>query len=554
MTVAETLALRPYQEEALGRMAEAEARGSRRQMLVAATGLGKTVIFVAKAQRTEGRTLILAHRDELIGQAAAKVREWWPDADVGIVKAGADTVGARVVVASVQTLARARRRARLVEWAQGDPFGLVVVDEAHHAAAATYREILGELRAGEPGGPLLLGVTATPDRGDGKGLDDLFDEIVAVYDLLWGVRSGYLSDLRGLRVRLDLDLADVKVRRGDYAEGALGAEMEQAGGPDVVARAVAEHAADRRTIVFTPTVEMAQHTAERLRDRGVPAAAVWGAMPLEDRRATLDRFSAGEIRAVVNCQVLTEGFDEPRADCIVVARPTKSRALYVQMVGRGTRRHVEKADCLVIDVVGATEVHDLCTIPSLFGVDPRVLEEREGETVVAAMDRHEAEEVRAGRLAAEEVMLFAALRRANFAWVKVTAGRFALNIGLHNGQDRTVVIKRSKDDETLWSAGILGRDPDGREWAKALIRNVSQEHAMGAGEDFARKFGRSHLIRADSEWRRRKPTARQLETADRWGVTVPAAANAGEVSDLIEAQIQRARARRMAKRAATATA
>src|SRR5690606_22996282 len=223
--------LRPYQADALDRVAAAEARGVRRQLLVAATGLGKTVMFSALAERRGGRTLILAHRDELVAQAAAKVSEVWPDASVGVVKAERDEVHADVVVASVQTLARPARLERLCATYEdrrlllgaAAPFGLVVIDEAHHAAAETYGRIITRLRAGDPDGPLLLGVTATPDRGDGQGLDGVFDEVVATYDVLWGIRSGYLADLRGIAVTLDgLDLSSVKVSRGDFQAGDAG--------------------------------------------------------------------------------------------------------------------------------------------------------------------------------------------------------------------------------------------------------------------------------------------------------------------------------------------
>lgn len=335
-----------------------------------------TVVFCALAERRGGRTLILAHRDELISQAEAKVREVWPEADVGVVKAERNEVRAQVVVASVQTLARARRLEQLAAPYEDPgifspalaPFDLVVVDEAHHSAADSYRAILDRLRAGQPGcplaaegvdhdheriatpeevsagcelgitfdpcpgpaaGPLLLGVTATPDRGDGKGLDDLFDEVTFAYDILWGIRSDYLADLRGVRVSVDtLDMSGVKVRRGDYDQGQTGRAMEEAQAERFVVKAWQEHAADRQTLVFTPTVEVARLVAEEFRHAGVRAEHVHGGTPLDERRSILRRYSEGDLQVIANCAVLTEGYDEPRTDCIVVARPTKSRALY----------------------------------------------------------------------------------------------------------------------------------------------------------------------------------------------------------------------------------
>lgn len=391
------LQLREYQAETHRRMDAAEARGVRRQLVHAATGLGKTVIFSTYARQRGGRAVVLAHRDELVTQAAAKVLEVWPELGatdavrglllgsddahlqalarhvdrnplgVGIVKADADDVAATVVVASVQTLSRPKRLARLVAtttadgWSlargTGEPIGLVVVDEAHHAAADTYRRVLAALRAGEPeqvyqadtgrpdaiervpAGPLLVGVTATPDRGDGKGLDDLFQEIVASWDLLWGIRSGYLADLRGVAVRLDrFDTARLKVSRGDYDQGAAGRALADAGAPEFIVHAwLADHplpggdtvtARGRKTLVFTPTVALAESVAAEFVGAGVPAGMVSGETPLDDRRRILGDFRAGRLTVLANCAVLTEGYDEPSVQCIVVARPTKSRALY----------------------------------------------------------------------------------------------------------------------------------------------------------------------------------------------------------------------------------
>lgn len=565
------LTLRDYQQEALDRVEAALARGVRRPMIVAATGLGKTVMFCALAERMRARTLILAHRDELIEQAAAKVREVWPDADVGIVKAERDEHDAQVVVASVQTLARPRRLHRLTDSSSllrpAAPFDLIVVDEAHHTAADSYRRILAHLRAGEreraatgdevdagyelgivPDGPVLLGVTATPDRGDGKGLDDLFDEIVASYDILWGIRSGYLADLRGLTVALDVDLDQVKVSRGDFDAGAAGAAIAHAGGPDVIAEAWLVHARGRRTLVFTPTVELAADCADAFRHRGISAEYVHGGMDVDERRRVLRAFSRGEIDVIANCAVLTEGYDEPRVDCIVVARPTKSRALYTQMVGRGTRRHPDKDDCLVIDVVGASRKHALVTIPSLFGVGGKFRKRlADGSMRVAhAVDEFTRAEIARGRLRAEEVALFAdRIESQHVAWVNVTVAgglrRYERGLG-HGGTETTVVLQQLDRDADRWVAGII--EADGHK--RTLILDVPLEMAQGVGEDVIRKMGHgaSPLVRADAPWRSRKPTPKQLAAAAKWRVAVDPAWTAGELSDVIARKAALARRHR----------
>lgn len=573
------LTLRPYQEDALARVASREAEGVRRQLGVAATGLGKTVVFCALAERMGCRTLILAHRDELIAQAAAKVREVWPDApSIGVVQGPSNEAAAHVVVASVQTVSRPNRLARLcpphsgplslsdgpspamVDGGWADPFGLVVVDEAHHTAAATYRRVLDHLGAGQPDGPLLLGVTATPDRGDGKGLDDLFDEIAFSYDILWGIRSGYLCDLRGVAIKLDdLRVADIAVSRGDYQTGAAGDALLDAGAPDAIAEGWLAHAAGRRTLVFTPTVETAQLTAAAFTHRGVAAESVSGDMPMEDRRLILKRFDRGDTDVVVNCQVLTEGYDHPRVDCIVVARPTKSRALYTQMIGRGTRRHPDKVDCLVLDVVGASREHSLVTVPSLFGVEMRLRDRLEAEDrpVSEVVAEYEAAEVDAGRLRAEDVELFAQVRR-NLAWVEARRDqrrRYAL--GIDHGVT-LVMLQRDADDERSWSVQAQyrpqkdgkARPPDG--WSgddvtrgfRTLWRDGTLELAEGVAEDYARRFGRSYLTNPDAAWRKAPPSAKAKKAAKKWGLDPAKYRTAGELSDAMSARIHRVKAGR----------
>jgi ATP-dependent helicase IRC3 len=616
------LTLRDYQTDALARVAGAEARGVRRQLGVAATGLGKTVMFCSLAEQRGKRTLVLAHRDELVTQAAAKVLEVWPElgatADVlaalhasghaelarqvrtdptgvGIVKAGANDVRAQVVVASVQTLARPKRMAQLLEpFTPGDygsllatsaePFDLVVVDEAHHAAADSYRGILTALRAGEPAcdllgtdhyhdrpaspdevdaghelgvafdpcpggpGPLLLGVTATPDRGDGKGLDDLFDEVTFSYDLLWGIRAGYLADLRGKRVVVDtLDMGAVKVRRGDFDQGQAGRAMEDAEVDRFVVAAWLEHALGRRTLVFTPTVEVARLVAEAFQHVGVAAAYVHGGTPMDERRQLLQAYSRGDLTVLANCAVLTEGYDEPRTDCIVVARPTKSRALYAQMVGRGTRRHPEKADCLVLDVVGASALHTLVTVPSLFGLEGAHAErmaDGTGELAGVVQDRDD-ELVRLGRMRAEDAELFRSVRAEGIAWVQVHQDgdpmrRYVRPLGTDpEGKPLPTVVLAQRADEA-WTAGLWWpATKEVPERKRVLLADVPMEVAQGVAEDYVRKNGGHHLTAADAPWRQRKPSPKALAAAKKWRLPVDPAWNAGELSEAMDAHIAR---------------
>lgn len=542
MTTTTNLALRGYQVDALDRIHKAAARGVRRQLGVAATGLGKTVIFCALAREMGVRTLVIAHRDELIEQAAANVRKWWPDADVGVVKGARDEVHARVVVASVQTLSRPARLARLLApTLLGEvPFGLMVIDEAHHAAADSYRKLMHGLRCNEPDGPLLLGVTATPDRGDGKGLDDLFDEVTFAYDIRWGIAQDYLCDLRGLRVKIDVDLRGLKVTAGDYNQGQAGQMLEDGDAPALIVKAWLAHAAGRRTLVFTPTVALAEAVRDEFCEAGVRAASVDGGTPIDERRATLAAYTAGDIDVICNCAVLTEGYDEPRTDCIVVARPTKSRALYTQMVGRGTRKHPDKGNCLVIDVVGATEMHDLVTIPSLFGIE-QPGKVWGGATVTEALREQIERQAVEGRLLATEAELFNKVRTAGrMAWVACfkpgEQRRYELSL-MNQGQ----VVMVELSDES-WRVGH--RDRLGAK--VVLMDRVTMELAQGVGEDFARRRVGAQAS-ADAGWRDKRATAKQRDAAKRFKIDLPVGCTKGEASDLLGAHLGRLRAKKKGK-------
>lgn len=563
------LELRDYQREALDEVYRLHDSGQRRQLIVAATGLGKTVMFGTMAAELGCDTLILAHRDELIRQAVDKLLMIWPGAPVGVVKAGENDVHAPVVVASVQTLARQRRLDQLAH----RRFGLVIVDEAHHAAAGSYRRVLGAVGAGpdddgfDGDRPLLVGVTATPDRGDRVGLDGIFDCVAAERDLLWGIRAGYLSDVRGLRVVLDIDLTTAKVRHGDYADGELGSMLEQADAPHYAAEAYLGHASTRKALVFWPTVALAQQAAAEFAARGVASEWVSGETDQPVRAAILRRFTSGDTMVLHNCAVLTEGYDEPTVDCVIVARPTKSRALYVQMIGRGTRRAPGKADCLVIDLVGMSAEHDLVTTPDLFGLPLDRL--RNGSTSVAdAVEQLQLEQTAQhdrARLVAQEVDLMASkFREAKLSWVAVGLS-WALTT-----EGGIVVLEQVGD---LWRTMAKPKDAPFR----TLVDGVDQSTAQAVGEDHVRRYAMRRavrtalaeqraraadpqpvsaadvdeairtrsvrvdaraataLVRADAAWRRRPPSPAQLKYARQLRVDLEQLATAGDVADVIDA-------------------
>lgn len=551
--------LRPYQGEAIGKVEAAEARGVMRQLGVAATGLGKTIMFSSLAEKKNCPTLILAHRDELISQAVEKLLHVWPEADIGVVKAERNEWEKPVVVASVQSLSRGNRLAQIPPHRYYG--GLIVTDEAHHAAAVSYQKIYNYFGVGEDDGPLHLGVTATPDRGDARGLDDTFDEIVFNYDLLWGIRSQYLSDMRGIRIYLkDLDTKSIKVSKGDYEAGSAGQALEDANGPEQVAEAWLKYGEDRKTVAFWPTVATAQEFADEMNRRGVNCGMVSGETPLEERRETLRRFDNNDIRMMSNCMVLTEGFDSPEVDCIVMARPTKARSLYAQCVGRGSRRFPGKDDCLVMDVCGVSALN-LVTIPSLFGITKEEDFEAAEKTVAEAMLEQEEELIRKGKLEAAAIDLFKKALDSKIAWVVFTNhfGRHTYTCGL--GGKTTVIIEHlNGETDEEWHCYVRwpeAEKPNGEpnlkqfvngEWYRTLVTNVDLELALGTGEDYIRKNSVGALVNRDAAWRQGEPTQKQIELADKMRIRGARQMSKGELSEAITAAIEAKKAKNRDRR------
>lgn len=375
--------LRPYQEQAIAAVLAARKAGTRRMVVCLPTGAGKTVIFAALARMARRPVLVLAHRSELVAQAREKLAAALGDERVVAVEQAESRAHAeaRVVVSSIRSL-HAARLARLVE---RRAFGLVIYDECHHAPAEDNQRVLRDLGCFLPDWDgTLLGVTATPARGDGLGLDAVFEKIVFSRTLPELIAEGWLCPLRGFRVDTAADLAAAApAGAGDFVPEALEAAVDIEDRNALVARAIQELARGRRTIAFCVTVRHAEHLARALTLLGVRAAPVWGEMPAERRAETLRAFREGRLDALTNVGVLTEGFDDPGVSCVAMARPTRSPGLYAQCVGRGTRLAPGKADCLVLDFVDVSSV-PLVTLPTLAGM-PRELD-LEGATLEEAAE------------------------------------------------------------------------------------------------------------------------------------------------------------------------
>ncbi len=519
------IAPRDYQRDAIAAIFAAQERGLQRVLLTLPTGAGKTVVFSLVIEQMlvrGGRVLVLVHRDELLQQAVAKLRDvLGPAADIGIVKAEHDEPTTQIVVASVQTLAHERRLRRL-----GTGFILIVIDEAHHAAAPTYQRILnhfGALDSQNTGAPFVLGVTATADRGDGVGLHGTFQEIVYELGMLDLIRQGHLVDLKAVQVAVAADFNNLHSRGGDIVDSESARVLMDADAPSHVASAYREHAADRTGIVFTPTVDVAHAMEAALHRRGISAACLHGATPSDTRRGILRGLRNGDIQVVTNCAVLTEGFDEPKVDCITIARPTKSRSLYTQMIGRGTRPYPGKIDNLIIDVVGATTRHDLMTAPELFGLPASSLKTK---TVAAAIAEHDAPPIPAeagGQLVSATVDLF---RQRPANWIPTGTGRAVLPLG-----DGTLVLRPQFGDR--WDVLHVPREGA----PMVLSTGLTLGYAQGFAEDYARRLGAHALVSRDAPWRGAPPTDKQLYRLKLLGVPLKTIRTRGEASDAITAAL-----------------
>ena len=494
------LQLRDYQTECLTAISAASKAGTSKPLISLPTGTGKTIIFayiVRQISKRGGRSLILVHRDELLNQAEDKLLTIWPEAQVGIIKAARNEIDAPVTIASVQSISRERRLKQL----RDIPFDFLVTDEAHHAVAASYKRVYDALLNGS--GQLHLGVTATPNRSDRRGLLEVYQEIVYHRSLLEMIRAGWLCDLRCIQISTDISLDSVKTRQGDFAQGELGAVINTENRNELIVRAYQEHAAERLAVCFTCDVQHAVDLAEAFQEAGVNAVAISGKTPIHERREALRRFHYHEIDVICNCQVLTEGYDEPAVNAVILARPTKSSVLYTQMVGRGTRTFPGKSDCLILDFADVAGHHKVMQVPNLVGLkDEHVLDGK--HTLSELVDRERETQPLYGEgkgIAASEIDIF---DRSKFRWLQVEKDTFLLNLG-KEGKIQVMpsqtfgryVVVHTQRSETEY----LAEKPLNLSWAMGIAEAQAEEITEG-------KLG---IALKDARWRLESATEKQLK-------------------------------------------
>lgn len=520
----EQINLRPYQLECLEAIESKLSQGITRQAVSAPTGAGKTIMFAELIRRRQhlGRALVLVHRDELAAQAIDKIKVIIPSAQVGKVKAESNEISAPIIVASVQTLSRDSRLEQL-----NPNFQLVIVDEAHHVAASTYRKILSYLGCFDEQSkpkPLLLGVSATLERADGLGLGDTFQEIVYEISLLDLIEQFYLVDIQARQITLQgVNLDIIQTRDRDFLDSDLAELMEKANAPEQIAKAFSQYANDRKAICFTSSVKSAYATVECLQELSFSAEAIDGNTDTSRRKAILERLKTGETQILVNCGILVEGYDETSINCVVLARPTQSKSLFIQMIGRGLRAHPGKTNCLILDCAANTTKHELISLPSLLGIDPQ--EKVESIASVGALlelRKRQGLELINGQLVSRAVDLFAFKRRKqSINWLTLNPQLHAVAIG--NGN--LLILQQERDHSwSLW--GLINK-------ATTLLHGqLDLETATNVAEDVARREA-AQLIDTNATWRDKAASSKQLEALAKFRIPIKPHLTMGQASDLI---------------------
>lgn len=468
--------LRPYQETARQKVQEEWENGKKRTLLVLPTGTGKTIVFskiIEDRVRKGERVLVIAHRGELLEQASDKLYKS-TGLKTATEKAEQTSLGSfyRVVVGSVQTMQREKRLNQFPP----EYFDTIVIDEAHHAISDGYQRVLHHFEDAN-----VLGVTATPDRGDMRNLGSYFESLAYEYSLPEAIKSGYLSPIKALTIPLKLDLSNVKQQAGDFSTKDLGTALDPY--LEQIAEEMKKQCFNRKTVVFLPLVKTSQKFRDILNQHGFKAAEVNGESA--DREQVLKDYEEGKYNVLCNSMLLTEGWDCPSVDCVIVLRPTKVRALYSQMVGRGTRLAPGKKELLLLDFLWHTERHELCHPANLIATDEKVAKKMTEniEELGAPIDLEEAEQ-------------------------------------------------QAKEDVALEREESLAKQlAEMKKRKRKLVDPLQFEMSIQATEltDYVPSFG----------WQMSPPTDKQVKALEKWGIFPDEIENAGKAEMLINRLVKR---------------
>jgi ATP-dependent helicase IRC3 len=551
--------LRPFQEIAVSKINGALSRGISRQLLVMATGTGKTEVFSHLPEKLKhklpGQQMVLLHRDELAKQALNKLRLRNPLLNIQ-QEAGAnhcDPSTADAIVASVQSLGR-KGTSRLDKFnvSSIDKF---VVDEAHRSLADSYYNVYNHFNLIRDNDPrLLLGVTATPQRGNGQGLGSLYQEIVHTYSLRQAIEEGYLVDVKGIRVDTQTSLDGVSINKGEYDKDELAAAVDNPARNFLVYKAYIDNCAGRQAIGFGAGVKHAQNLAEMFRKYGIKAEAVWGEDP--DRQLKIDLFRAQKLDVLFNAQLLVEGFDLHSISCVILSSPTNSPVVFSQRVGRGTRlpdgfnnmkevpnETVYKRDCIILDVCDSTSRHSLITLPTLLGLpsalnlrgrslvgSAKILEEKSKE--LSHIDFSTLNDIDQIKAFVESVDLFAIKpppeieASSKFTWHPAMGGGYILLLPEKGEQ---IKIEQNLLDKWELKGYIRGNKYKGE--------RPTMEEAFAAADNLIKKVAPESLKIVDksASWRNNPASKKQITALKKLykGKQIPDGLTSGEASDKI---------------------
>lgn len=530
--------LRDYQQTAIDAVRADWRRGVRDTLLVAATGAGKTQMFLRllmdELDATGGRALVLAHRKELIDQPLERIRHmdaaWLMHGPlsaprVGVVQAERADYDRQMTIATVQSLAVRRqngedadgnptyRYPRLEKLLTHGPITHLVIDECHHGVADTYLRIIEALRAACPS-LLHLGVTATPVRADGDGLAKIYGVASAKITIADLVRAGWLVKPRWLAISTGISIEGVHTRSGDYVASELAARFDTPQGRQIITQAYQQYATGRRAIAFTAGVAGAHALAEDFNALGISAAAVDGTTPKEERARMLADFRAGRVQVLCNCQVLTEGFDAPGTSCILMCRPTKSDGLYIQCMGRGLRPANGTAtateDCLILDFMPA-DTRNIVMAGDVLGVPKaesdavrKLLEEQEEEEGLAQIgftfDGHDFDYHGSPmEIVARQLDYLQGSRLAWFPPAGVRKAGEILTVGLGAGSDGIERILAIRDGALY---GVARKQALKGEYAESWqARLIECGDPYERAEEIADRWAAQSLSQKDNWWR-----------------------------------------------------
>jgi ATP-dependent helicase IRC3 len=530
--------LRPYQKEALDAIVTSQSNGISRQLVVLPTGAGKTILFshlpIVKPDSLP--MLVLAHRSELLDQARAKISASNPHLTVEIEQAERKAGKVDVVVASVATLGR-NGTPRILEYPK-DYFKSIVIDEAHHAAAQTYRRIVDYFDS-----PFLLGVTATPQRSDNTRLIDVFQEIVYYKSIQDLIADGYLCPLVGYRVKTTTDISGVEIQNGDYNQSQLEDQINTPERNDSIVSAYIDLANLSKAIVFASGVAHARDLAASFAKHKINVRVIVGTTPADERSQILSDFSSGKVRVLVNVGVLTEGFDEPSLETIIIAKPTRSTLLYTQIVGRGTRIFDGKPHCTIIDISDTTKGKKPIGLPSLLGLPPDF--DLQGRSVTEVAEEFEELETycpgEAARVLTPEDIKLAYTRinlfmppprnevvqqYSKLVWAEIGENNF------HLGLNNTEAMSISEDALGRWQVKLYDKHSS----SSRILGTVMDLREAFVRSDRWIQSNRSHslnLLESDAPWRADSPTDAQKRLLKRIGVPITSDLTKGMASQII---------------------